>query len=159
MIFMGSNMLFAFSALHSKMCLSEKRQSHISCICLTFLHCAFSNVSANGLDGKRYSHIGCICLTFLLCFNEMQTMWLRLFSCRAFKETFKNAQWRKVKQMRPMQCDHASYYAHHLKTHLKTHSGEKSNKCNQCDYASSSASHLRTQSINLYSSKQPLKIF
>ena len=29
-------------------------------------------------------------------------MWLRLFSCRAFKETFKNARWRKVKQMQPM---------------------------------------------------------
>ena len=32
-----------------------------------------------------------------------------------------------------------------LRTHLKTHSGEKSNKCNQCDYASSQAYHLTTQ--------------
>ena len=42
------------------------------------------------------------------------------------------------------QCDFASYYASVLRTHLKTHSGEKSNKCNQCDYASSQASHLKT---------------
>ena len=41
-------------------------------------------------------------------------------------------------------CDYASCHASDLKTHWKTHSGEKSNKCNQCDYASSQASHLRT---------------
>ena len=28
-------------------------------------------------------------------------------------------------------------------THLKTHSGEKSNTCNQCDYATSDTSNLR----------------
>ena len=31
-----------------------------------------------------------------------------------------------------------------LRRHLKTHIGEKSNKCNQCDYASSEARKLRT---------------
>ena len=41
------------------------------------------------------------------------------------------------------QCDYASYQAVDLRTHLKRHSGEKSNKCNQCDYASSDASTLR----------------
>ena len=30
-----------------------------------------------------------------------------------------------------------------LRTYLKTHSGEKSNKCNQCDYASAQPGHLR----------------
>ena len=49
---------------------------------------------------------------------------------RQFEETFENAQWRKVNQMQPM-------WLCHLRTHLKTHGGEKSNKCNQCDYASS----------------------
>ena len=49
-----------------------------------------------------------------------------------------------VKSNKCNQCDYASSHAGHLKTHLKTHSGEKSNKCNQCDYASSHAHHLRT---------------
>ena len=42
-------------------------QSHIGCICLAFLHCAFSCVSSNGLPARMQSHIGCICLTFLHC--------------------------------------------------------------------------------------------
>ena len=41
-----------------------------------------------------------------------------------------------------IQCEYASSYASNLKSHLKKHSGEKSNKCNQCDYASSTASNL-----------------
>ena len=41
------------------------------------------------------------------------------------------------------QRGYATSHAGHLKTHLKTHSGEKSDKCNQCDYAFSSPSNLR----------------
>ena len=41
------------------------------------------------------------------------------------------------------QCEYAFSHAGHLRTHLKTHSGEKTNKCNQCEYASSHAGHLR----------------
>ena len=41
------------------------------------------------------------------------------------------------------QCDYASSETSKLMTHLKTHSGEKSNKCNQCDYATIYASDLR----------------
>ena len=33
----------------------------------------------------------------------MQPMWLWLFSCRQFVDTFENAYWRKLKQMQPMQ--------------------------------------------------------
>ena len=47
--------------------LPERMNSHIGCICLTFLHCAFSNVSSNRLHQRMHSHIGCICLTFLQC--------------------------------------------------------------------------------------------
>ena len=32
----------------------------------------------------------------------MQHVWLYIFSCRRFEDTFENAQWRKVKQMQPM---------------------------------------------------------
>ena len=41
------------------------------------------------------------------------------------------------------QCDYASSNTGHLRSHLKTHSGEKSNKCNQCDFTSSYASNMR----------------
>ena len=48
-------------------CLSEKRHSHIGCICLTFLHCVFSNEPSDSMHGRIQSHIGCMCLTFLHC--------------------------------------------------------------------------------------------
>ena len=41
------------------------------------------------------------------------------------------------------QCDYVSSHAGNLRTHFKTHSGEKSNKCNQCDFASVQAGDLR----------------
>ena len=43
-----------------------------------------------------------------------------------------------------------------LRTNLKTHSGEKPNKCNQCDYASSRADHLR-QHLKTHSVEKPNK--
>ena len=58
----------AFSNVCSKR-LHKRRQSRIGCgcICLAFLHCAFSNVSSNRLHEKMYSYIGGICLTSLHC--------------------------------------------------------------------------------------------
>ena len=41
------------------------------------------------------------------------------------------------------QCDYASSRADVLRTLLKAHNGEKSNKCDQCDFASSQAGNLR----------------
>ena len=41
------------------------------------------------------------------------------------------------------QCDFASFYISALRKHLKMHSGEKPNKCNQWSFVSSQAGHLR----------------
>ena len=40
---------------------------HLGCICLIFLHCAFSNVFSNCLNQRMHDHTGCICLTFPHC--------------------------------------------------------------------------------------------
>ena len=47
--------------------LPERMQSHIGCICLTFPHCVFSYVSSNGVHKRMHNHTGCICWTFLHC--------------------------------------------------------------------------------------------
>ena len=48
-------------------CAYKKMQSHICGICLTFLHCVFSNASSNRLPERTHSHIGCIFFTFRHC--------------------------------------------------------------------------------------------
>ena len=45
-------------------CLPERMQSHIGCIYLTFLHCAFSNVSSKRPSERLHNHTGYICLIF-----------------------------------------------------------------------------------------------
>ena len=62
----------------------------------------------------------------------------------------------KVKSNKCSQCDYASSYAHDLRTHLKTHSGEKPYKCNQCDYASSQAGNLKRH-LKMHSGEKPNK--
>ena len=43
-----------------------------------------------------------------------------------------------------IQCDYVSSWKNNLRTHLKTHSGEKLSKCNQCENASSKTDNFRT---------------
>ena len=50
----------------------------------------------------------------------------------AISEHIKKTQWTKVKKCNL--CENAFSYTGALRTHLKTHSGYKSNKCNQCDF-------------------------
>ena len=52
--------------MHSKI-LYEKKQIYIGCICVPFLHCAFSNVSSIGLPDMRQSHTDCMCMIFVHC--------------------------------------------------------------------------------------------
>ena len=54
------------------------------------------------------------------------------------------------------QCEFSSSQTGDLRRHLKVHSGEKSNKCNQCDYASSRAGHLRRH-LKVHSGEKPNK--
>ena len=41
---------------------------------MTFLHCAFSNVSSNCLHENRHSHIDCICLIFGLWSADLEAI-------------------------------------------------------------------------------------
>ena len=47
--------------------LNKRSHRHISCICLAFLRCVFSNVLSNCMPVRIQNHIGSICLTFPLC--------------------------------------------------------------------------------------------
>ena len=49
-----------------------------------------------------------------------------------------------TKSMKCNKCDFASSEARNFRRHLKTHSGEKSNKCNQSSEASNLRKHLIT---------------
>ena len=42
------------------MILDQSMQSHTACTCLSFLRCAFSNVSSKRLNKRMHSHTGCM---------------------------------------------------------------------------------------------------
>ena len=48
-------------------CLDQRKHNHIGCICVTFLHCASSNESSDGVHKRMHTHTGCICWSFLHC--------------------------------------------------------------------------------------------
>ena len=82
--------------------LSEKRQSHISCICLTFSIVRFQMYPQMAWMGRGIVTLVAFVLPFLHCVNKMQTVWHCLFWDKAFENTFENVQRRKVKEMQPM---------------------------------------------------------
>ena len=57
-------------------------------------------------------------------------------------------------EIKSNKCD--SSRADLLRTHLKTHSGEKLNKCNQCEYVSSVRKSLRRH-FKIHSGENPNK--
>ena len=61
--------------------LPERMHKHKGCICLSFLHCAFSNVSSKHLDQSRHNHIGCICLIFTTVHFQMSPQIACLRGC------------------------------------------------------------------------------
>ena len=61
-------------------CLLELH-SRIGCICLTFLHCVFSNVSSNRLHKRIHSRIGCIFFIFPTAGFQMTPQCTRLRAC------------------------------------------------------------------------------
>ena len=102
-------------------------------------------------DGRQWGGRGCIFGDDDLDFRtqwrkvkQMQPMQLCTFSCRPIKGTFKNLKMHSgEKSNKCNQCDYASNDIGNLGKHLKMHRGEKSNKCSQCDFACSDPSSLR----------------
>ena len=64
--------------VHFQMCPQSacKRGCIFTLVALIWLHYTFSNVSSNCLSEKRRSHIGCICLIFLHCPYHIGIMYL-----------------------------------------------------------------------------------
>ena len=66
---------------------------------------------------------------------------LCIFSGRPFEDHLKTHSGEKLNKCD--QCEYASYHAHGLKVHMVTHSREKPHKCSQCEYTTSLLTSLR----------------
>ena len=69
----------------SSNCLLERMQNHTGCICWTFHHCAPSNVSSNGLFEKLHNYIGCICVT---CYFPLWLPHLHYLNLKHYSQEF-----------------------------------------------------------------------
>ena len=95
----------------------KRMHTCIGCICLIFLHCAFSNVSSKRLSKRSHSCIGAFSIQFEGTFEnawwrkvkQMPPMQLWLLLGRRFEDTFENAQWRKIKQSLYIMTSHQPY--------------------------------------------------
>ena len=56
-------------------CLFQMMHNHIGCICLSFLHCGTLNDSSMHSDQSMHSHTGCICLVFLSLVSHPTCFW------------------------------------------------------------------------------------
>ena len=70
---------------------------------------------------------------------KMQQMWLNLYSGK----------------QKCNQCHFACSDPSYLSKHLKSHSGEKSNKCNKCDFTSIRANNLRRCNLCNFACSDP----
>ena len=71
------------STVHFLNGVPERILSHISCICLAFLHGVCSNASSKHFHKKLHNHIDCICLTlfdFLHCVFANVSSYVRMQS-------------------------------------------------------------------------------
>ena len=97
-------------------------------------------------------------------------MWVWIFSCRQFEDTFENTQWRKAMEVQPMWlcvllftpfevAFKITYWWRKDKQkerHLNIHIRGNLHKCNLCDYAATQAVHLKAH-LKTHSGEKPYK--
>ena len=97
-------------------------------------------------------------------------MWVCIFSCRQFEDTFENTQWRKAMEVQPMWlcvllftpfevAFKITYWWRKDKQkerHLNIHIRGNLHKCNLCDYAATQAVHLKAH-LKTHSGEKPYK--
>ena len=84
----------------------------------------------------------------------MQPLWLCLLWSKLLEEHLKTHTGEKTNKCN--QCDYSSSQAGNLRRHFKMHSGEKPNICNQCDFASSHTGNLGRH-LKKHSGEKPNK--
>ena len=96
--------------------------------------CSILHISINDLDD-------CAGRKNVLFVSWVGPVYLVIFSCWGGPVPYLELFWAGPVKKTTL---YASSQTSYLRTHLKTHNGEKSNKCNQCDFAFFQSSNLRT---------------